>query len=316
MFSGSGVVPWHRLGTVIDGAANSDDAVRLAKLDWRVIPTPIYTEGAMTAARMLPSPGPRAIPGFVANVREDTNTVLGIVTDKYCIAQNKDAFKFADDLLGLRQGDAQYETAGSLRGGRMVWMLINLPTEKILGDDIGSYLAVVNYHDGSGAMKAFTCATRIVCSNTLHTALREDRRSISIRHMSTMDVRKREATRVMKGQSSYFNALRDFAEMVSGKRVDAVSLLQKLFPVPAGVTQRVRQTVLENQSDVLRLLNTKDDLQNFRGNGWGFYNAVSDWYSHRETLKRTATYRENRLKEYFEGVDVLDRAKDLLLEVV
>jgi phage/plasmid-like protein (TIGR03299 family) len=316
MVSAHGIMPWHGISEIVDGALTSEDALRLAHLDWKVVPSHIYTEGAVTATTMLPGANPHPVPGFVANVREDTNEVLGIVSSQYVIAQNAQAFTFADELLGLAKGEARYETAGSLKGGRIVWMLINLPTERVLGDDVGSFLAITNSHDGSGALKAFTCATRIVCNNTLHVALKEGRRSVSIRHMSTMDARRHEASRVMRGSSSYFEALRKFAEEVVGVKVDAEDLLKKLFPVPEHATPRVKNTVLEQRWQVSRLAKWKPDLQNFRGTGWGFYNAVSDWYTHKEPLKHTSTYRENRLKEYFEGVDVLERTKDLVLDLV
>ena len=317
MVSGHGIKPWHNLGAVVDGALTSEDALRLAKLDWRVISSPIYTEGAVTlaqsgvSARMTPSP----IPGFMANVREDTNEVLGVVSDKYRIIQNVDAFKFADDLMALDEltDKAVYSTAGSLFNGRKVWMLIELPQERIFDDNIAAYLAVTNSHDGSSAMKVFNCATRIVCNNTLHVALNENRRSVSIRHMSTADMRKREACRVLKGHTSYFQALRNFAAEVVGIKVDAEKLLNKLFPIPDDATVRVKTSIAEEKSAIKSIFDGMNDLQNFRGSGWGFYNAVSDWYSHREPKRRTLTYADNRMNEYLEGVSILEQTKDLIL---
>jgi hypothetical protein len=34
MFSGRGIVPWHGIGTVLDGVLTSDEAVRVSKLEW------------------------------------------------------------------------------------------------------------------------------------------------------------------------------------------------------------------------------------------------------------------------------------------
>jgi phage/plasmid-like protein (TIGR03299 family) len=312
MVSGRGEVPWHGIGTVVDGAMTSREALDLARLDWKVIQTPIYTEGAVLVASATQCE-PNAIKGFVANVRSDTSEVLGVVSDKYVPCQNVDIFNFADSLVGVDGGDARYDTAGSLWGGKKVWVLLNLPSEDILGDEVGSYLAVVNYNDGSGALRAFNCATRIVCNNTLSVALKEGKRSVSIRHMSTMSARRNEAVRAVNGQRSYFRALRNFAEAVVGKKVDAEVLLSKLFPVPVDASNRVRENINMTRYIVSGLFNDKDDLQNFRGTGWGFYNAVSDWYSHKIPFRQTATYSENRLSEYFEGCDVLERVRDLVL---
>jgi len=316
MFSGKGERPWHGLGVTLDTNLSSEDALKEARLDWRVIPQPIYSEGAITTAQVLAgNANPMAIPGFMANVREDTNEVLGVVSDKYRIIQNVDAFKFADELLNVEElsNKAIYTTSGSLFNGKKVWLLIELPKERILDDELATYLAVVNSHDGSSAMKTFNCATRIVCNNTLHVALKENRRSISIRHMSTAEIRKKEAVRILRGHGSYFEALRKFADQVVGVKVDANKLLDKLFPIPEDATQRVRISVGEERAQISRIFNGMDDLQNFRGTGWGFYNAIADWYSHREPKRRTATYADNRMNEYLEGVPILEQTKELLL---
>ena len=102
--------------------------MKLAGLDWDVIPKPLFTEGASDP-----------IEGFVANVRNTDNTVLGVVSEKYKAVQNRTAFAFTDALVG--GGDVRYETAGALAGGRKVWMLAKLTgTTKILGDQVDPYL--------------------------------------------------------------------------------------------------------------------------------------------------------------------------------
>ena len=58
--------------------------------------------------------------------------MLGVVTDRYKVIQNEEAFAFTDTLLG--EG-VRYETAGSLQEGRRVWMLARLPREFIIGGE-------------------------------------------------------------------------------------------------------------------------------------------------------------------------------------
>lgn len=129
--------PWHGLGTKVEEAPTSTDALRLAGLDWQVIQEPIYTD---TGER---------ISGYKANVRDSDRKVLGVVTDRYKIIQNQEAFAFTDSLLG--EG-VRYETAGALQEGRKVWLLARLPREYIIsGERISPYLVFSNTHDGSGA---------------------------------------------------------------------------------------------------------------------------------------------------------------------
>lgn len=59
------------------------------------------------------------VPGFRANLRETDNQVLGVVSDRYKVVQNEEAFAFTDELLG--EG-VTYETAGSLQNGRRTWI--------------------------------------------------------------------------------------------------------------------------------------------------------------------------------------------------
>ena len=102
--------------------------------------------------------------GFKANVRDTDQQILGVVTDRYKVVQNEDAFAFTDQLLG--EG-VSYETAGSLQNGRRIWMLAKLPQRYIIsGDEIEPYLVFMNAHDGTGAIKAAMTPIRVVCQNT------------------------------------------------------------------------------------------------------------------------------------------------------
>lgn len=94
------VTPWHGLGTRVEEAPDSREALILADLDWQVIQKPIMTGDG------------QPIDGFKANIRDRDGQVLGVVTDRYKVVQNEDAFAFTDELLG--EGVA-YETAGSLQ---------------------------------------------------------------------------------------------------------------------------------------------------------------------------------------------------------
>ena len=76
--------------------------------------------------------------GNFANIRDKDDKLLGVVTDRYTVIQNEDAFAFTDGLLGA---GVRYETAGSLSEGRRVWILAKLPNEYIIrGDRISPYM--------------------------------------------------------------------------------------------------------------------------------------------------------------------------------
>ena len=138
MFYAGREKPWHGLGTQVDEAPTSADALRLAGLDWKVERKPIQVCGG------------RKVDNFFANVRSSDGAVLGVVSDRYQVVQNAEAFAFTDALI---EGEVRYETAGSLMGGRKIWLLAKLPDREIVGDKTEPYLCFSNTHDGSGAIR-------------------------------------------------------------------------------------------------------------------------------------------------------------------
>ena len=88
--------PWHGLGTKVDEAPTSAEAIKLAGLDWNVSSEPIYTNDQIE------------IPNMKANIRDTDRTVLGVVSDRYKVVQNKEAFEFTDSLINE---EVKYETA-------------------------------------------------------------------------------------------------------------------------------------------------------------------------------------------------------------
>ena len=148
----------------VEDALTSEEALEESGLNWTVAQKPVYTSGGIL------------IPNYKANIRSSDNQVLGVVTDRYRIVQNQDAFAFTNSLIG--EG-VKYETAGSLQSGRKVWLLVKLPDKYIVnGDQIEPYIVFSNSHDGSSAIRV----VRVVCQNTLNLALSSTKRSWSAKH--------------------------------------------------------------------------------------------------------------------------------------
>jgi phage/plasmid-like protein (TIGR03299 family) len=302
MFSGSDVVPWHGIGTVVQGCPTSDEALRLARLDWTVDPLPIYAQSDLV----------KCIPGHVANVRSDTKEVLGIVSDKYRVCQNQDAFVFLDSIVGSEEVPCTYETAGSLWNGRRVFLLVNMPEGRLVGDAYQPFICVSNSHDGSASLTVFLTAVRVVCHNTLTMALNGARRKISIRHMANMEQRKDEALRTMGAASAYFKALEDFASELAGRQVSVDQVLDKLFPVTESMSKREIENNDLVKDRILTIYKEKDDLQNFRGTAFGVLNAVADYRSNAKPLRSAPTYRERRMEWFLDGDPILLKCQDIL----
>lgn len=286
--------PWHGQGTMVAEAPNSKDALRLAGLDWTVEQKEIQVVGSTQ------------IGGFKANVRSKDGAVLGVVSDRYKVVNNVDAFAFTDGLIG---GDVRYETAGSLQGGRRVWMLAKMPTQKVLDDDVEPYLCFTNCHDGTGAIRACMTPIRVVCNNTLNLALKGAKRQWSTAHVGNIDAKMEEARLCLEMAERYMLELDAEALRLANVTVtdEALNkLLDELFPVNENDTERKKNSV-KAVKDEFMVCYFAPDIKKFRGTGWGVINAMSDMVGHNAPKRTTETYWENNWGRIMDGHMLLDR---------
>ena len=289
--------PWHGLGTIVAEALNSGEALEAAGLNWKVVQKKIYTGDR------------KLIPGYRANVRDSDHRLLGVVSDRYRVVQNEDAFAFTDALLG--EG-VRYETTGSLQSGRRVWMLAKLPNEYIiLGEQISPYLVFSNTHDGSGAIKVAMTPVRVVCSNTLNLALNTTKRCWSAKHTTNIADRLEEAEETLLFAESYMTALgAEFEELckvqMSDKKV--MESVKELLPMKDDMTIQQKKNVRNLQEDLKRRYFDAPDLQYTGKNAYRFVNAVSDFATHNKPLRETVNYQENLFMRTMDGNALIDRA--------
>ena len=293
--------PWHGLGTMVAEAPNSKDALRLAGLNWKVLQEPVYTENK------------ELIQGYKANVRDTDRKVLGVVTDRYKVIQNEEAFAFTDTLLG--EG-VRYETAGSLQEGRRVWMLARLPREFIIGGErISPYMVFSNTHDGSGAVKTALTPIRVVCNNTLNLALRTAKRSWSMIHTGDISGKIEEAKNTLLLADEYMTALgQEFENLrkikLSEKQV--LDYIKILLPMEENYSLLQKRGVEKLRADMKMRYFDAPDLKDVGNNGYRFVNAVSDFATHSTPRRKTANYKENIFARTADGNPMIDRAYQLV----
>ena len=285
--------PWHGLGKVISEAPNSADALRIAELDWNV-----------ESHDVLDGVSGEVVDGYKANVRDKDGKILGIVSDRYKIVQNTEAFSFTDNLIG---GDVRYETAGSLRDGKTVWMLAKIKDTKIAGDDVESYVCFANTHDGTGAMKVCLTPIRVVCNNTLNLALSTAKRSYSIVHKGDINGKIEEAREVLELNDIYLHNLAESAEMYANVKVDNDALnklLNKLYPKEED-NKLVNERMEKSKNEFLVAYNMPD-IKQFYGSAWGVINAAADIADHAEPLRHSKNFDENRWGKIMDGHSLVD----------
>ena len=294
-------VPWHGLGERVTAALDSKEALEKAGLNWKVVQEPVYTDRN------------ELVPGYKANVRDSDRKVLGVVTDRYKVIQNEEAFSFTDELLG--EG-VRYETAGSLQGGKRVWLLAHLPHEYIIsGEHISPYLVFSNTHDGSGAVKVALTPIRVVCQNTLNLALASAERTWSMIHTGNVQDKLKEARDTLFMANKYMEALGEEFEalrqiQLSDQKV--MEYIKQLLPTNPSMTEQQRKGVLKLQEDMKMRYFDAPDLAHVGKNAYRFINGVSDFATHAEPRRRTANYRENLFAKTIEGNPLIDKAYQMV----
>lgn len=293
--------PWHGLGTRVQEAPSSSEALIKAGLDWNVVQEPIYTETE------------ELIEGYKANVRDSDRKVLGVVTDRYKVIQNQEAFAFTDELLG--EG-VRYETAGSLQGGKKVWLLAHMPHEYIIsGERISPYLLFSNTHDGSGAIKVALTPIRVVCQNTLNLALSQASRSWSMIHTGNIQNKLQEAKDTLFMAEKYMDNLgKEFETLRMQSMTDkqVMEFIETLLPIEDNATSQQKRNMKRLQEDMKMRYFDAPDLQDVGRNAYRFINAVSDFATHAEPLRKTANYKENLFSRTVEGHPLIDKAYQMV----
>ena len=296
--------PWHGLGTEVQEAPTSADALIYAGLDWEVVQKEVYTEDG------------KPIPGYKVNLRSTDNAALGIVSDRYKVVQNDDAFQFTDDLLGA---GVTYETAGSLQGGRKVWMLARMPHRYIIaGDEIAPYLVVMNSHDGSSGIKVAMTPIRVVCQNTLNLALNSAKRIWTTKHTENVMLRVHEAEETLGLAEKYMGELGRGIDTLSKIRLTdkkVMEFMQEFFPTTADLPEVQRKNNLRLLEDMKARYWAAPDLSGMDKSGYRFVNAVSDFATHANPIRRTKNYDENLFLRTVEGNPMIDKAYKMVLEV-
>lgn len=289
--------PWHFAETedrckIIQEAPNSKEALVAAGLDWTVEQTPVYMDDGTE------------IKNYKANIRSDDKTVLGIVTNRYQIVQNADAFSFTDAIVGeTEDGIVRYETAGSLNGGKRVWLLAKMPTKKVLDDDVEPYMVFSNSHDGTGAIKICMTPIRVVCNNTLSLALNSAQRSWSTKHVGNLDEKLAEARHCLGMANMYMDALDEEADRLANIKLDYEQIneiLDQMFPVTEKDSDRKKSNV-QRIKDNYSICYFMPDIAKFKGTAWGAVNAMADMIGHSAPNRNTANYEENRWGKIMDG---------------
>jgi phage/plasmid-like protein (TIGR03299 family) len=275
---------WHRLGTVLPAAFTAGQAMEHARLaKWNVRKVALQTVPVLDADGVTPAlPVPEQFATVRTNPMFGTPDVLGVVGAGYTPIQNEAHADLLDSLVS--QASARYETAGSLRGGRGVFLSMKLPDTMLIGgiDPVDLYLIALNSHDGTSAFRLMVSPVRVVCANTQALAIRRARSTFSIRHTSGAAGHIAEARQALGLTFKFVEAFQAEADrMIEQTITDAQfdDIIAQLWATDSHSPRS--QAIQENRSLVLKqLLHESPTNESIRGSKWASVQVITEYLDH------------------------------------
>lgn len=277
---------WHGLGLVVNSAMTSEEAIKLAGLDYTVEKTPVLAE--INGVQKI-------VEDKFTTYRTDTGDAFGVVGGRYEIVQNADAFIFFDAIVG--QGQAIFETAGALGSGERIFVSAKMPNYiRINGtDDITEvYVVLTNSHDGSGSVVCGITPIRIVCANTMRMAMKNMVNKVAIRHTKNAEKNLVHAHQLLGITNKYTQQMNEVVNRLALKKMSDSQVkhfIETLFPINSENETRT----LNIRGDVLKSYYTGTGQEKILGNAFGLLNGITYYTSHVKSYKDSDTKFENLL---------------------
>lgn len=265
---------WSSIGTDVSGTTTVDEILKAANLDYTVVKEPVYLHDGIL------------VPSRIATLKQETREPIGLVSERYEVYQNADAFRFLEEIPNIK-----FVKAGETYNG-MVYIIGELPSLTILNDTFTPYVIFQTSHNGWFSLRATICPLRIVCQNQFAMSFKDMQNTISIRHSSRIDSCIAEAQQLLKDTAIYMQGFTNTAEELALLKVndaDRNRIVDAFFESTKAITDRQKDALAEKKAR-LNMCYTDDDNANFTGTAWGIVNAFTDYETHRErkVSERTA----------------------------
>ncbi len=258
-------LPWGGLGVHREGGwKNVDALIKDAKLDWQTERRPIYTaEG-------------KEIEGFASLTRDRDNKIFDIVGSRYVPTQNKEAFAFFKEFV--EAGKATMDTAGALRGGRIVWGLAKLNTSfELKGKDmVNGYLLCICPHEQGKSLMFKTLAFRPWCSNTIALGLRGAISGWRMGHRTNFnEVKISDAKKVLGLARDTMGEFENDAKKIQKLKVTPEDVIKILLPFFGSDVKGAENARMKQLIDIYENAPGAQP-----GNGWGILQCVTYYADH------------------------------------
>lgn len=290
---------WDGLGQSIANASTVKEALQMAHMDYQIAKEPCFDKYG------------KPVQDVFLNVRSTDRAVFGPVGKQYKIVQPRAAFDFMDSIIG---SDVQIEQLGQSAGGRKIWMLAKAPEMDLLGDVMQPYFFVSTSFDGSSNTVAGTLLNRLTCANQINMANKTAQRRILIRHSSVLEDKVQEARRLIMASDKYIESLSAKAEKYATYKLSKSEFLMATDEI-FGNTDLMKGKELTNTSKLKEQFGValrQPDLDNFKGSAWHFFNAMGDFATHIDPIRKTVNWKENLFDSFMGDNEYLTKAEKIL----
>lgn len=265
--------PWHNLGTKVADNLTPLEMMDAAGLNWSVVHKKSFVE--------LDS-GERVYTGQDALVRNTDNKILTIIPAEWKEVQNLEAFEFFHDFC--KAGDMKMETAGSLKGGQIVWVLARIADGFVLPgqDEVQPYMLFTLPHKYGFSTSVSWTAIRVVCHNTLKLSLSSTSSDKIIKVSHRRDFIAEEAKVALGISAQKLAKYKEMAEYLAAtpaKGEDIVEYFKRVFPVLTS-HETARKEISKPAQKCLEILDTQPGTNMSAGSWWQPYNAVTFYTDH------------------------------------
>ena len=297
---------WVRGGTAVE-ANSASDAATQAGLNWSVRTAPLIAEiePANITAEGVDQAVYKEVPKKQAIIREDNNSVIGIVGTKYKVVQNMEVFNALDTLVDA--GDARYAAAGEFNGGSNIWMVLELPQGiEVANDPHAAFLLVKTSHDGSSSVVIKPIIERLFCANQVNGLISKgyargtkgyNEYTYRMTHTTNQELSIADIRNIT---NLTYTAIADYqlvANNLLNKRMtreQTINFFKAVWPLPTTVEdkpymlltrgERKQQTIATDARAKAFAIYTESETQeNIRGTAFGAWHAVVEHADHYAT---------------------------------
>lgn len=287
-------VPWHGLGEPVSNDLTPEQMLKKAGLDWTVERCPQYIKWKKKEIAA----------GKDALVRSTDGKILTHISEDWEPVQNHEAADFFRDFV--KEGHMEMNTAGSLRGGELVWFMAKIKKSFALRfnkktDLIESFLLFTLPHEYGRSLDIRQTNTRVVCQNTINLALSgKSEFMVKLNHRSKFDPEiVKEALGLADKRFEEYKEMAEFLAMKKFKKALLGPYFEEIFP---SNSKKDDEKMSRPAKSCLESMDTQPGHELGEGTWWQAYNAVTFNIDHvlghgQDTRLQSAWYGQNRKKK-------------------